>query len=122
MCGSCGQALARQTAAGADFDPQNPASQQVTVATVTVTGATRAQAKGSDVTGDRGAGAHFPHIVTLQAFEEKLEENQLVSSGMVEPVTFTSVSLHLFHVNGVTGFNVLRENRRRCPRGWDEGN
>lgn len=49
--------------------PQSPASQQVTVATVTVTGATRARAKGSDVTGDSVAGADFPNIVTLQAFE-----------------------------------------------------
>lgn len=65
--------------------PQNPASQQVTVATVTVTGATRAQAKGSDVTGDRVVGADFPDIVTLQAFDKKLEENQLVNSGIVKP-------------------------------------
>lgn len=64
---------------------KNPASQQVTVATVTVTGATRAQAKGADVTGDRVAGADFPDIVTLQAVDKKLEENQRVNSGVVKP-------------------------------------
>lgn len=58
----------------------------MTVATVTVTGATRAQAKGSDVTGDRVAGADFPDIVTLQAVDEKLEENQLVNSLIFRPV------------------------------------
>lgn len=54
------------SAAGADgFDP---GSQQVMVATVTVTGRER------DVTGDHVTGAGFPDIVTLKAFHRKLEE------------------------------------------------
>lgn len=56
------------SAAGAhDFDPisGNPSGQQVTVATVTVTGAARAERK--SVTGERVTWTDSPYLVTLRA-------------------------------------------------------
>lgn len=63
------------SAAGADdFDPitRNPTSQQVTVATVTVTGAPRGEReKERDVTGDHVTWADSPYIVTLKASDKR---------------------------------------------------
>lgn len=63
------------SAAGADdFDPitANPASQRVTVTTVTVPGAPRGEER--DVTGDRVTRADPPYIVTLRASDRRAAE------------------------------------------------
>lgn len=94
----------------------------MTVATVTVTGATRAQAKGSDVTGDRVAGADFPHIATLQAFDKKLEEKptgefwNLPTCAMFTSVAVVTYSTLMVSPTAVLmSQHVLQEKRRRYP-------
>lgn len=90
------------SAAGADdFDPitGNPTSQQVTVATVTVTGAPRGwKERERDVTGDHVTWADSPYIVTLKASDKRAGAeqagNKLEKKTAVKTISSWTMSVH----------------------------